>query len=585
MKIFKKAKREKFWWIFLKSEAVALALACVFAVGFQSYIHYVVNNQVEQALDDEMIAQQNYISNCASKDLSHEEVIQLIDSRLSMYTHFEVWLDQLPLFDPSGHHNVLLVPQYSKGCHAVSALVDEDGNIVASSRQNLLIFLMFEKNREDDKERSFYICDNEKLNIPEVDEFFELYDKLGGNDKVNTYISIKADSIYINKKEKTFIPHKGTFIIEKYNPKGFFKEQNQYYITENEEVTEETKGFEININDPDFELTDVHQGITGDEYPRYALFGFWGDKKEVLDRFDSEFSAPNSDDSNYSYLLNSDGTAVFARNTNITIDKQKYRLMSRFTINYYEPSLVRYFWTYTILVASLLFIIALLYSWRRNVVNKAKYAMDDYQRDLTNNLAHDIKTPLTAIGGYAENILEGSLTEDEKQKYLHSILDNVAATDTMISKTLQLNSENSSKLRRERINVSECLDSAVKKYEVQLEEKNIKLNSSGSAEIKTNRTSFDSIIENLISNAVKYTSENGTIKTELNKKRLVITNTVASKIDVKKLKDPFVRGDASRSNVQGSGLGLTIAERAAQMNGMKLNISCSDSEFKSELKF
>ena len=307
--------------------------------------------------------------------------------------------------------------------------------------------------------------------------------------------------------------------------------------------------------------------------------------QEVLDRFDSEFSAPNSDDSNYSYLLNSDGTAVFARNTNITIDKQKYRLMSRFTINYYEPSLVRYFWTYTILVASLLFIIALLYSWRRNVVNKAKYAMDDYQRDLTNNLAHDIKTPLTAIGGYAENILEGSLTEDEKQKYLHSILDNVAATDTMISKTLQLNSENSSKLRRERINVSECLDSAVKKYEVQLEEKNIKLNSSGSAEIKTNRTSFDSIIENLISNAVKYTSENGTIKTELNKKRLVITNTVASKIDVKKLKDPFVRGDASRSNVQGSGLGLTIAERAAQMNGMKLNISCSDSEFKSELKF
>ena len=118
-----------------------------------------------------------------------------------------------------------------------------------------------------------------------------------------------------------------------------------------------------------------------------------------------------------------------------------------------------------------------------------------------------------------------------------------------------------------------------------LEEKNITFTINGSAEIKTNRSSLDTIIENLISNAVKYTTEDGKIKAELDKKRLVITNTVASKIEVKELKQPFVRGDTSRSNVQGSGLGLALAERSAQFCGMTLKLSCSDSEFRTELRF
>ena len=98
-------------------------------------------------------------------------------------------------------------------------------------------------------------------------------------------------------------------------------------------------------------------------------------------------------------------------------------------------------------------------------------------------------------------------------------------------------------------------------------------------------SSLGTIVENLVSNAVKYTTENGTINAELDKKRLVITNTVAAKVDVKKLKQPFVRGDASRSNTQGSGLGLSLADRAAVMNGMVLKLACTDTEFRAELKF
>ena len=68
----------------------------------------------------------------------------------------------------------------------------------------------------------------------------------------------------------------------------------------------------------------------------------------------------------------------------------------------------------------------------------------------------------------------------------------------------------------------------------------------GSAEVKCSRASLETIVENLVSNAVKYTSENGRINAELSRNRLVITNTVASKCGVKKLKQPFGRGDACR---------------------------------------
>ncbi|MDO4863576.1 MAG: HAMP domain-containing sensor histidine kinase [Ruminococcus sp.] len=587
MKRFRKAKREKAWWVFTKSAAVALVLACVFAIGFQTFLYKTVTSQCRNEMAYNTTSHLEKISDIVSKKETDEDIFRETDTRLSMYTHYEIYLEQFGLLDPQSMHAIQIGPTYGKGCHAVSALVDSDGNIVASNERKLITLLLFDKDKENDPDRGFYICDEEKLGMGVVDNLYEDYAELSGDNAKNIYVSLEADSMYINKKDHTFVPHEGRFIIETYKPKGFFKgeENGPTYITDKTEIKTETKEFEIDIDSPDFELTEVHQGISSESNPRYALFNFWGADKEVFGSFENEFTHPDESWSSYSYRGNNDGTAVFGDNVSLTINKERYTLMTRYIVNYMEPSLVRYYWTYTILVAALLLIIALLYAWRRCVRNKAEYAMEDYQRDLTNTLAHDIKTPLTAIGGYAENILDGGLSEDEEQKYLRSILDNVAFTDSMVSRTLRLNTMSEQRLTREKVNAAELVESAMKKYEVLLEEKNITFTLKGSAEVKANRASLVTIIENLVSNAVKYTSENGTIRADLDRKRLVLTNTVASKVDVKELKQPFVRGDASRSNVQGSGLGLSLAERAAQLSGMAVKLSCSDSEFRSELRF
>ena len=186
-----------------------------------------------------------------------------------------------------------------------------------------------------------------------------------------------------------------------------------------------------------------------------------------------------------------------------------------------------------------------------------------------------------AIGGYTENILDGRLAKDEQQRYLNSILDNVRFTDSIVNRTLYLNRmDTAGKAANERFAAESVLEAVTRKYMPLLNEKNISYSSSGSTELNTDREKFETLIENLLSNAVKYTPDNGSVKAVLDKKSIVITNTVENTIETKDLKNPFVRGDASRSNTEGCGLGLSIAQTVIRM----LDISCANREFRAEIK-
>jgi signal transduction histidine kinase len=192
-----------------------------------------------------------------------------------------------------------------------------------------------------------------------------------------------------------------------------------------------------------------------------------------------------------------------------------------------------------------------------------------------------------AISGYAENIMETDPDEEKRKKYLDSIMGNVAFTKKLIERTAVLNSieNDGGKVNKEKINIEETLKTLFEKYSVMFNERQIEVSLNGNADVKANRESTESLLENLVSNAVKYTAESGTLKAEISPKKLIMTNTVKEKISTKDLKRPFVRGDKSRSNTRGTGLGLSIAESAAQLNGFKLNLKCTDKEFVSEIIF
>ncbi len=588
---FKKTKRTTFAKILAKSLCTGLAVSALFGVGFQSFLYHRVNSLCNQEIETELSSLQQSIANINAKYDDTEIAMREINFRLMHYTTYDIYIEHFTPIDPQNNHAIQIVPGYTPKCHAVSFLSSQDEGIVASNRRQLSIYLFYGKNKEKDVDRGYYICPADELDMPEIDKLCADYDELSSSaDGSQCFVQMTAESVYVNKKEHKFIPHKGKIEKFVYQPSGFFQ-SNDSPLYDTDEILTDTKEFDITADIPDYELIELKNGSLSntDEYPRSMLFGIWGEKEDVVNQFTSEVTSGYSNDDslrNFEWRDNRDGTFTYGRNISIYLGKEQHWLSLINVVDYKNKDLVRYYWLYTIGIAVIVMLISVVYAIVKSTRLKAKYAMEDYQRDLTNNLAHDIKTPLMAIGGYTENLIENDLSDEEKQRYLHSILDNVAFTDSMISRTLMLNSmDGSNKLKREKFKAEEAIEKAIEKYSVMLDEKNITFKHNGSAEVNTNHAAFETIIENLVSNAVKYTSPNGEIKASADKKRIIITNSVDKKIDTKKLKDPFVRGDEARSNADGSGLGLSIAERAALTNGIKLSLSCTDNEFKAELRF
>ncbi len=569
----KKKKRVTLASLLVKALCASAVLIFIFTSGFRNYLNYEINRQSDEYVFGNF---ENYIGQIDKLeiDYSEEEILKIMNARLPVYGVFEIDIN-----DPFISQNVLIHPLYSENCHFAAAIIDENKNIVATNEKSFVSKISFGKNHKDN---GFYSCNRELINLPEVDKF---YDEYLNKESLNLYYEYDFDSVYVNRENFTFIPHKGKATLIKDENEGPYYDDEEEYDSKISVV--KTDDIDITIDSDEYELIELSKfnGSFDDErtYPRQSIFGYYGEEKEIIDSFDFT-SIRRFEVSGVDSWEIADGVEQYKRYERVYINKKPYYIFVGYIVDFNDKDVVNFHIKWTIIFGVFVLFAAMLLVWFENTKNKAKYAMEDYQRDLTNNLAHDIKTPLMAIGGYTENIMEGNLTEKEREDYLSHILENVSFADNLVNRTLQLNKMGETKLNKEKIKAEEVFEKAIQKYAPMLDEKNIKYMVNGSCEVKAEPVSFEALVENLVSNAVKYTQENGEIKGIFNSKSFAVTNTVAEKIDTKDLKTPFVRGDKSRSNVKGSGLGLSIADKSAISNNMKLKISCSDKEFKAEVK-
>ncbi|MGN0678252.1 MAG: sensor histidine kinase [Oscillospiraceae bacterium] len=211
----------------------------------------------------------------------------------------------------------------------------------------------------------------------------------------------------------------------------------------------------------------------------------------------------------------------------------------------------------------------------------AHYAVEDYRRDMTNKLAHDLKTPLMVISGYAEN-LENDVNTDKRLHYTASILENVRSMDSIIANVLELSKleDGSFKATATEFDAAALARDIAANYDGELEKNGLKLTVSGTAPFTADKSLMASVLDNLIGNAVKYTDKSGSIAVECQQGRITVTNdcSTADKLDVKALAEPFTKGDNSRSG-KGSGLGLSIAAEASRRMGLSLELKAENGKF------
>ncbi|MBQ9907985.1 MAG: HAMP domain-containing histidine kinase [Oscillospiraceae bacterium] len=227
-------------------------------------------------------------------------------------------------------------------------------------------------------------------------------------------------------------------------------------------------------------------------------------------------------------------------------------------------------------------LLALIWSLIAYFRFRHRYEMEEYRRNLTASLAHDLKSPLMAISSYSENLLN-DVQPEKKHHYSKSILENTQYMDNIIVNVLELSRlEKNGKTKRKAIDLTALTSEILSGMQEQLDARSLKASVSGSCTVKADRAMMMQAIRNLLDNALKYTPEGGSITVTGEKHTLSIVNDIAEEQvnDPQQLCEAFVKGDEARSNRMGTGLGLSIVQQIAVQNKLRLHIDSSMHQFR-----
>lgn len=208
-----------------------------------------------------------------------------------------------------------------------------------------------------------------------------------------------------------------------------------------------------------------------------------------------------------------------------------------------------------------------IFSWKDF---KRRTAQEETRLEMTNAIAHNLKTPLFVIGGFAENLKN----EEDTEKKLHNIeiiQQQTEEMDSLIHRMLDLSRFDSPalKLNCEVFDFKPFIEKILENYYVHTEHEIIFIYNS-KAKIKADPAMLKTVLENLIDNAEKYSDYGSDITIKVLDDVLSISNQCSSfdRENLSKLWQPYFRATKG-DNKSGSGIGLSIVKSALEMHGFK----------------
>lgn len=211
-----------------------------------------------------------------------------------------------------------------------------------------------------------------------------------------------------------------------------------------------------------------------------------------------------------------------------------------------------------------------------------KFQHEKQNRELISNISHDLKTPITAIKGYVEGIMDGVADTPEKMdKYIKTIYNKANDMDRLINELTIYSGIDNNRIpyHFHRINVADYFGDCVEEVGLDLESKDIELNYanlvSPDTVIIADPEQVKRVINNIIGNSIKYMDkEKGVIDIrildEVDSIRVEIEDNgkgIAAK-DLPNIFERFYRTDASRNSSKGgSGIGLSIVKKIIEDHG------------------
>jgi two-component system phosphate regulon sensor histidine kinase PhoR len=223
--------------------------------------------------------------------------------------------------------------------------------------------------------------------------------------------------------------------------------------------------------------------------------------------------------------------------------------------------------------------------------------LENIRKDFVANVSHEMKTPITAIKGFAETLLEGAIDDrDNARKFLETIKTHSERLNSLVSDLLTLSriELGDVKIEKTPVNLNEVADAVFGTLKEKAQKKGLYLEKQipiEFQEIHADRNRFIQILLNLVDNGIKFT-EKGFVRIEVKKIRgwedekkdenfieisVEDTGLGIPKKHIPRLGERFYRVDTARSReLGGTGLGLAIVKHLVKAHGWEMMIESTE---------
>ena len=212
---------------------------------------------------------------------------------------------------------------------------------------------------------------------------------------------------------------------------------------------------------------------------------------------------------------------------------------------------------------------------------------ETYRKEFLQNLSHELKTPIFAIQGYVDTLLNGALENpDVNKKFLNSTSRNVDRLVNLVDDLDEISKLESGEqlLYQQNFVIQDLLKEVIETLAIKAEEKEIKCIIKKGCEqpltVYADKEKIRQVFINLVDNAIKYGKQNGTIESSfyrIDGRRILIEisddGSGIAEEHLPRIFERFYRTDLARSRkVGGSGLGLSICKHIVEAHGQTIHV-------------
>ena len=206
------------------------------------------------------------------------------------------------------------------------------------------------------------------------------------------------------------------------------------------------------------------------------------------------------------------------------------------------------------------------------------------RRDFVANASHELKTPLTAIRGFAERLADAELPDESAKYAVEAILGNAKRLGVLVEDLLELSriESGSVPLRPESIAAGELASLLLRELDPRLRSGELEheVRVEGTGHVLADRGALEQVLANLLDNAIKYTPAGGRVVVHLRpaqggRQRIEVEDSGMGipRKDLPRIFERFYRVDPSRSRaLGGTGLGLAIVKHLVQAMGGQIGV-------------